>query len=325
MNRLLFSIGIILSGLSFGYIFQRLIEAGVIRLPIQTAATLRRRIQKISLQFFAPVPIVGAVWLIRINDLRMAALPFLCVATLFFGGFLAWAVGKVRGYGPKQIGALYCCGSFSNIASMGSLVSFFFIGEDGFAMLALYKLFEEVTYYGIGFPVAKYYGIGLGESETFLRRLRKVFADPFVIVAMTALAAGLALNISGIPRPAFYETVSAVFIPLGVFLLLFTVGMGMSFERMGYLREALLVSGIKFLAMPALACIAASLLSMQTIYGGLPLKAVLLGSSMPVAFNSVVASSLYELDLDLANSCWLVTTGAMVIVLPCLYFLLEHI
>jgi predicted permease len=46
---------------------------------------------------------------------------------------------------------------------------------------------------------------------------------------------------------------------------------------------------------------------------------------MPVAFNSVVASSLYELDLDLANSCWLMTTGAMVIVLPCLYFLLEHI
>lgn len=324
MNRLLFSIGIILFGLSFGYIFQRLIEAEVIELPIQIA-TLRRGIQRVALQFFTPIPVVGAIWLIRIDDLRMAALPFLGAATLFFGGLLGWAVGRARGYGPRQIGALYCCGSFSNIASIGSLVSFFFIGEEGFAMLALYKLFEEVIYFGVGFPVAKYYGAGLEEGEKFPGRLRTVFADPFVIVAISALAAGLVLNISGIPRPPFYERVSAVFIPVGVFLLLVSVGMGMRFGRMGYLREVLLMSGIKFLAMPGLACMVAFLLGIQTLYGGLPMKAVLLGSSMPVAFNSVVASSLYELDLDLANSCWLVTTGAMVIVLPCLYFLLEYI
>ncbi|MHC1728885.1 MAG: AEC family transporter [Syntrophobacteraceae bacterium] len=324
MNRLLFSLGIILFGLSFGYFLQRLIETGVIRLPVQIAS-LRRGIQRVALQFFTPIPVIGAIWLIRIDDLRMAALPFLGVATLFFGGLLGWVAGRVRGYGPKKIGALYCCGSFSNIASMGSLVSFFFIGEEGFAMLALYKLFEEVTYFGIGFPVAKYYGTGLEEGESFRGRLGKVFADPFVIVAMGALITGLILNVSGIPRPAFYETVSAVFIPVGVFLLLVSVGLGMSFGRVGYLREVLLVSGIKFLAMPGLACIAAILLGMNTLYDGLPLKAVLLASSMPVAFNSVVASSLYELDLDLANSCWLVTTGAMVVVLPCLYFLLEHI
>ena len=324
VNRLLFSIFIIVFGLSSGYAFLRLIQAEVIRLPIQTAV-LRKSIQRTALLFLAPVPIVGAVWLIRIDDLRMAALPFLCAATLFFGGFLAWAIGKLRGYGPRQIGALYCCGCFSNIAAMGSLVSFFFIGEEGFAVFSLYKLFEEVIYYGIGFPVAKYYGIGLEEGETFLRRIKKVFTDPLVLVAMSALAAGMVLNVSGLSRPAFYETVNAVFIPLSVFLMLFTVGMGMSFDRMGYLTEALLLSGIKFLAMPAVACVVAMLLGMQTIYGGLPLKAVLLGSSMPVAFNSVVAASLYELDLDLANSCWLMSTVAMVVVLPCLYFLLQHI
>ncbi len=324
MNRLLFSIGIILFGLSFGYLLQRLIEAGMVRLPVEVAS-LRRVIQRFALQFITPVPVIGAIWLIRIDDLRLAALPFVGVVTLFFGGLLGWAIGRLRGYGPRKIGALYCCGSFSNIASMGSLVSFFFIGEEGFAMLALFKLFEEVSYFGIGFPVAKYYGAGLEEGESFLGRLRKVFADPFVITAMGALTTGLILNVSGIPRPAFYETISAVFIPVGVFLLLVSVGLGMSFGRVGYLREVLLVSGIKFLAMPGLACIAAILLGMNTLYEGLPLKAVLLASSMPVAFNSVVASSLYELDLDLANSCWLATTGAMVVVLPCLYFLLEVI
>jgi predicted permease len=324
VSRLLFSIGIILSGLSFGYIVQRLVEAGLIRLPFQME-TLRRVIQRVALQFFTPIPVIGAIWLIRIDDLRMMGLPFLCVAILLFGGFLGWTVGRAQGYGPKQIGALFSCGSFSNIASIGSLVTFLFIGEEGFAMLALYKLFEEITYFGIGFPIARYYGLGLKKSETITGRLRTVFADPFVIVAISALTAGLVLNISGIPRPAFYEKISAVFIPFGAFALLVSIGMGMSFGRVGFLKDVLLMSGIKFVAMPGLACMVAVLLGMQTLKGGLPMKAVLLGSSMPVAFNSVVASSLFELDLDLANSCWLVTTGAMVIVLPCLYYLLEHI
>ncbi|MEM5787521.1 MAG: hypothetical protein AAGU11_09400 [Syntrophobacteraceae bacterium] len=324
MNRLLFSIGIILLGLATGYILQRLLEANLLRLPVQLP-TLRRGIQRIALQFFTPIPIVGAIWLIRVDDLRMAALPFIGGAVLLIGGVMGWAVGRMRGYGPRQVGALYCCGSFSNIASMGSLVSFLFIGEEGFAMLALYKLFEEVIYFGIGFPVAKYYGSGLDENEPLMRRLGRVFTDPFVLVALGALSTGLLLNLSGIPRPAFYETVNAVFIPLGVFLLLVSVGLGMQFGRVGYLREVLLVSGIKFFAMPVLACMAAILLGMKSMYGGLPLKAILLASSMPVAFNSVVASSLYDLDLDLANSCWLVTTGSMVVVLPCLYFLMEYI
>jgi predicted permease len=42
-----------------------------------------------------------------------------------------------------------------------------------------------------------------------------------------------------------------------------------------------------------------------------------------VAFNALVAASIYDLDLDMANSCWLVTTLALIAVLPWLYFLLS--
>jgi hypothetical protein len=55
---------------------------------------------------------------------------------------------------------------------------------------------------------------------------------------------------------------------------------------------------------------------------GLPFKVALVLSSMPVAFNALVAASIYDLDLDLANSCWLVTTAALVVIMPWLYFLL---
>jgi predicted permease len=46
-------------------------------------------------------------------------------------------------------------------------------------------------------------------------------------------------------------------------------------------------------------------------------------SSMPVAFNAFVPTPLYDLDIDLVNSCWLFTTGMLVIVLPVLYFLIR--
>jgi len=46
---------------------------------------------------------------------------------------------------------------------------------------------------------------------------------------------------------------------------------------------------------------------------------------MPVAFTALVAASIYDLDLDLANSCWLITTGSLVVVLPWISYLLTLI
>ena len=62
---------------------------------------------------------------------------------------------------------------------------------------------------------------------------------------------------------------------------------------------------------------------LNTIDNGLPFKVVLILSSMPVAFNALVAASLYDLDLDLANSCWLLSTLGLVVVLPWLYWLVR--
>jgi hypothetical protein len=46
-------------------------------------------------------------------------------------------------------------------------------------------------------------------------------------------------------------------------------------------------------------------------------------SSMPVAFNALIPPSIYDLDLDLANSCLLITMALLVIVLPVLLFVVQ--
>jgi predicted permease len=39
---------------------------------------------------------------------------------------------------------------------------------------------------------------------------------------------------------------------------------------------------------------------------------------MPAAFNALIPPSIYDLDLDLVNSCLLITIALLVIVLPAL-------
>jgi hypothetical protein len=43
---------------------------------------------------------------------------------------------------------------------------------------------------------------------------------------------------------------------------------------------------------------------------------------MPVAFMAMVPPTLYDLDVDLANAAWLVTTGLLVVVVPALWLFL---
>jgi predicted permease len=325
MAKLVFSLSIISFGLALGYIIQILAQKGTIKLPI-TLEKLRKLLQKIALLFFNPIAFLGAIWIIKIDNLRIVALPFIGVFALLLGGVLALAAAKFFHLTRKEAGSLYTCGSFTNIGSIGGLVCFLFLGETGFAFVPFYKLFEEVVYYAIGFPIAKFYSTEAAEIETTLSRIKKVFTDIFVVVALTTIFLGAILNYSGLERPDFYRTINYIFIPLATVLLLTSIGMAMRFKSIkSYLRECISVSVIKFILVPLSVCTLALLIGYKTIEGGLPLKVVLILSCMPVAFTALVPPSLYNLNLDLANSCWLCTTSSLVIVLPLLLYVIRLI
>jgi hypothetical protein len=182
--------------------------------------------------------------------------------------------------------------------------------------VAIYKLFEELFYYSIGFPIAKYYSRSTRE-ERILDRIKHLTRDPFIIVALTSIVLGAILNGSGVPRPGFFKTVISGFVPLATIMLLSSIGLAMKFRRVrNYLPECVSVAVIKFALVPVLATSLAYLLGFGKIEGGLPLKVVIILSSMPVAFNALIPPSIYDLDLDLANSCWFFTTALLVVVLP---------
>lgn len=42
---------------------------------------------------------------------------------------------------------MFICGSFSNVTSIGGVIGYLFLGEKGYALFSLNKLFELITYY----------------------------------------------------------------------------------------------------------------------------------------------------------------------------------
>ena len=157
------------------------------------------------------------------------------------------------------------------------------------------------------------------EDEGMTERIMNVVTDRFVVTAMASIFGGIALNIMGVPRPGFYPTLNSFLIPLGILLLLSSIGMAMRFGRMGdYLREASVMSLIKFVLVPFSVYILGSFLGLGSVDGGLPLKVSVILASMPVAFTALVPPTLYGLDVDLANTNWYVTTVLLLVVVPVL-------
>jgi predicted permease len=324
MSKLVFSFTIILVGLVLGYGIQVLVNRNAIVLPIPIDR-LRKLLQKIALLLLNPIAIVGALWVVNIESIRLAALPFNGLFAILAGGALALGAAKLLQLEPRKTGAMYGCGSFTNVGSIGALVCFIFLGEQGFALVPIYKIFEELSYYSIGFPIAKYYSRSR-ERERVLDRIKSLGKDPFLLTALSSIILGGVLNWSGVQRPEFVRTLVSVFVPLGTILLLTSIGLALKFRRVrDYQKECISVSLIKFLFVPVMASSLAYLLGFGNIEGGLPLKVVIILSSMPVAFNALIPPSIYDLDIDLANSCWLFTTALLIIILPVLLIVLRMV
>jgi hypothetical protein len=80
---------------------------------------------------------------------------------------------------------------------------------------------------------------------------------------------------------------------------------------------------IRYLFVPFTVITIAVFLGYGHIDNGILLKTIIILSAMPMANNSVIAASLYDLNLDLANSAYLFTTLALAFVVPVLFLIIK--
>lgn len=326
MEKVLFSLTLILTGLAVGYSVRSLVLSGRLSLSVPIDS-LRKLLQKIGMLFFMPISFMIAVWVVNFDDLRIILLPFIGLFALISGGVYGYLFARMSNAPPKQAAVLFSCSSFTNIGAIGSLVCYMFLGEAGFALVALYKMFEEMFYYTTCFPFIRYLSAAEEvQNNSFGHKLLAVLKDPFVATILSAFIVGLTLNLSGVSRPPFFETINALFIPAGTFLLIVSIGLGMRLSRLReHMSKGLQVTLIKTLLVPVGATALAWLVGLGGMEQGLVLKVVLILSSMPCAFNALVAASIYDLDLDLANSCWLISTLSLCLVMPWLYWVIRFL
>ena len=94
MAKFIYSFGIIIFGLSLGYMIQVLVRRDRVKLPIDIDA-LRIRLQRIALLFLNPVAVVGAIWVVSLKNATLVALPFVGLFALLAGGAIALGVARM--------------------------------------------------------------------------------------------------------------------------------------------------------------------------------------------------------------------------------------
>lgn len=321
MDKLLFTLGIIWLSLSCGYAVQRYMAQRTYtrggRPPLDL---VRRKLQLFALFACIPVSAMLSLWGLPEPDPRLLALPLLGICAWSAGGLLGLVGARWLRLDRPQQGSMFCCGAFTNIGAIGALICVVFWGEQTIAWVTLYRLCEECFFFGIAFPVSQWFGSPT--SQKTHPDFSAVFKDPGIRIVLVALVTGILLNRLAVPRPEICGTIASGCAILATALFLFAIGMGLHLSSFkNYIRQCLTIACIKFLGVPFLIVSLGWLLGLGSIDNGLPLKVVMIISAMPVAMNALVPPALFHLDVDLANACWLFTTGALVVVVPILLVL----
>ena len=276
LQKMLLSLGLIVLGLVMGQSIRHLLNNGTIG-PDTLVEKYIKTAQNLVLLVLAPIINVGTFWIVRITDMRFVALPLLGVAALTLGGLLALGFSRVFRHTRRQTGAMFTSGSFTNVGTIGGLVSYAFLGEAGYAFTSMYRLLEDFVYFGVGYPIAKMYSESARTGDGQPSFITRVLFDPFIRVYTLSMIAGTALNVSGYSRPHLFGTVNELLIPVTSVILVTTVGFRMRFGAVkGYLRESAAVGLIKFIAVPATIVPIAYLLGLGRLSDGTALKVVLI-------------------------------------------------
>jgi predicted permease len=278
----------------------------------QNSQSISIALSKFSLLVIIPFCVLTSVWQLPKIESEFFFLPLVGAGVILSGASIALVGAKLFKLTPRQTGALMPVTTFYNLGALGNLCAFFMFGENGIALVALYKLCEELIYFGWIFPFAR----ARGEHQLDIGR-KAFWRDPIFIAAISAIVFGLILNHSGIPRPEVITSINQLAIPLSSFLMVLSVGL--TFHLRGgqrWKKLATRIAACRALLSPIAAILLITLFDLWSLYDGLAASVCILLSIMPTGFMSTLPSVLYGLDTELANTCWFYSYIAFFITIP---------
>jgi predicted permease len=274
-----------------------------------------------SFFFMNPVAVFSTFWGLSLPDPSVLAFPILGLLSIMVGVGASLLIIRLLEVPPKKAASVFTCGVFSNVVTIGGLIAFTMYREPGYALMQLFTVLMSPTYYLLGYPISS--NIARDEQKVFRISPRNLQENPYLAIPVAGILAGVTMRLTGTARPAFLGHVVAVLVPVVAAILGLAIGFTLRFSSIRrYVREVVLVLLVRHLLVPLVMIPLAALLGFGRVAGGLPLRIVVILSSMPVAFNALVPPAIYGFDLDLANSAWLVSTASLLIVVPVLFLVL---
>lgn len=322
-QRLILTLIIIFVSLGIGYLAQQLQAKGKWKISDNGFTAVKKNLQRVAIFFLMPTSAMLSLWGLPTPGPSLLILPLVGTLSYIIGGWLAIKLGRLQRMPNNQLGAYYGCGAFTNLGAVGGLVCLMFLGENTIALVSLYRFFEEIYFFGVAYPVARSFGTGSSKVSFHLKQFKP---HPGVAIIVAALACGIILNFSGVTRPVVFTPVASTFMITGTVCLLIGIGMNLRLSAtIRYLRPAFVMCLIKFICLPFIITGLALCLGGGNLEGGLVIKTIFILSSMPVAMYALVPPVLFNLDIDLANTCWIITTLGLLISVPALMLILPHI
>lgn len=322
MKGVIYSFSIIFGSLFFGYFIRK---KGIISRPQEVSAL----IVKNTFRFISPIILCLSFWKLNLKDLSIWTLPLVGLAISTILLILGKYFALLHKLTPKQTGSFITASMFSNIGyTLGGFLCFVLFGEIGLALAILYSLYYTPYFYTIGFYVAEYYG---HERKTKIKKSLKGmftpldrkrltgFTEDIRLFPLIGLLLGVFLNLAKIHRPEFFSYVIKILVPTATFGYFSSIGLTFRFSTAKKFKKVCLsMSIIKFVISPIIGLGLAYLMGYHKMLDALPMKIVLIESCMPVALSALLLTVFFDIDRDLSNACWLVTTFMMLLVIPVL-------
>jgi len=260
----------------------------------------------LQMRLFFPLGSFLAIWNLHLTP-QLIWLPISGILMHLIPYFIGYARLKKYNFDYRSKGSYLLVMLISNSAMLGSMTSYFILGETSYAYTALILSLTAFMVNGIGFTTAarcQALAEGTDVSSGSIKGVLKGLIS-WNQMALYATIVGLLLNFLHVPRPPVASDIISVNIHISMWSVIIPIGASLSFagvKKYRYITPD--VSIVKFIIVPAILI----LLSLIFINDEMALKTIFLIAASPAPMVAVMLSKIYKLNVDLAMSPFIYTT-----------------
>lgn len=304
-----------------------LFAQAIVWLPLIAGHQLHRRglvperlsaqLHKGILYLFSPVIGALALWRLEREMADWFWSPLAMLILMLISNVGAWFLAQRLSRDRPRIGTLILMFSISNTGfTMAGMMTLVLVGEHAFAYNALISPQYFAFLYLIWIPIGQFWSPlrDRGQSRAQWRGewLRTAVIN---MLPLAGMGVGAVLSYRDVPMDEGWRTCMRWLTYAVVAIVMFAVGCKVRLRRSGSPLQPLLLwtYALKFVAFPALILLICAAAGLR---GDLA-AALLLAAAAPVGVNAPGLSTIYGLDIDLANAGYIWTTLIyMLVVVP---------